>query len=106
VAARDVVVAEGITINGLPISEVQTDGRHGLFDSYTGAEIGRYYQTCVVGRLPACFNGCGLSYHDNPSRWALDDQGVLLRTVGRGQEFVTQSPAVVDWALNVVEGHR
>jgi len=48
-AARDVVVAEGITINGLPLSDTPDDGRYGFFDAYSGAEIARYYETCVIG---------------------------------------------------------
>ena len=49
VTARDVVVAEGITINGLPISEPPDDRRIDHFYAYTGAQIGRYYETCVIG---------------------------------------------------------
>lgn len=55
-------------------------------------------------RLPACFypreGAPPLSYHANPTRWAWDDSGVLLRSVARGQEFVLDCdcyPGVIDW---------
>jgi hypothetical protein len=46
-----------------------------------------------VWRLPAWFlpgrGGGALSYHSDPARWSRDGDGrVLLRTAGRGQEFV------------------
>lgn len=45
-----------------------------------------------VWSLPRWFhpgeNGCRLTYHSRPECWQLDDQKVLLRIVGRGQEFV------------------
>lgn len=45
-----------------------------------------------VWRLPAWFHPLGrdtaLSYHARPDRWQHHEDHVLLRTVGRGQEFV------------------
>lgn len=42
--------------------------------------------------LPSWFMPTGqqtpLTYHGDPSRWQPEEDGVLLRTVGRGQEFV------------------
>ena len=49
VPVRDAIVADGITINGLPVSEAPQDGPHGGFYEYTGTDIGRYYKTCVIG---------------------------------------------------------
>lgn len=61
-----------------------------------------------VWRLPACFaprsGAKPLSYHADPGRWERDGEGVLLRTVGRGQEFVLDCdahPGVMDWLLEV-----
>ena len=48
-AARAAVLAEGITINGLPLSEPPDFRHHAQFYAYTDAEIGRYYATCVIG---------------------------------------------------------
>lgn len=44
-----------------------------------------------IWRLPHCFypNGASaLTYHKDLGRWAKDKHSILLRTVGRGQEFV------------------
>ena len=49
VPVRDAIVAEGITINGLPVSGPSQSGSRGGFYAYTGADIGRYYESCVIG---------------------------------------------------------
>ena len=49
VAARNAVIARGITINGLPLPEPPDNRRIGYFYAYTSAQIGRYYPTCVIG---------------------------------------------------------
>jgi hypothetical protein len=61
-------------------------------------------------RLPACFHPVGnkapLSYHKDMSRWQKDKEGVLLRTVGRGQEFVldaTDYPGVLGWVRGMFD---
>ncbi len=61
-------------------------------------------------RLPACFHPAGnkvpLSYHKDMSRWQKDREGVLLRTVGRGQEFVldaTDYPGVLGWVRGMFD---
>ncbi len=45
-----------------------------------------------IWQLPGWFWPQGtepcLSYHSNPARWQRQDNNVLLKTVGRGQEFV------------------
>ena len=56
-------------------------------------------------RLPAPLRGAPLSYHADPRRWARDGDAALLRTVGRGQEFVLDCadlPEAVRWALGLV----
>lgn len=63
-----------------------------------------------VWRLPAWFHPCGrdaaLSYHARPDRWQLHGDHVLLRTVGRGQEFVLDCdayPEALAWAAGLFE---
>jgi hypothetical protein len=61
-----------------------------------------------VWRLPACFEPGGdrppLTYHANPRRWSASDDGVLLRSTGRGQEFVLDCehyPGVLVWLASL-----
>ena len=45
-------------------------------------------------------NAAPLSYHTDMDRWKKDKKGVLLHTVGRGQEFVLDCenyPDVLNW---------
>ncbi len=49
VPVRDAIVAEGITINGLRVSGPSQSGSRGGFYAYGGADIGRYYESCVIG---------------------------------------------------------
>jgi Nucleotide modification associated domain 3 len=47
----------------------------------------------------------GLSYHGDKSRWARDGDAVLLRTVGRGQEFVLdcqEYPEAIQWLCHLL----
>ena len=49
-----------------------------------------------------------LSYHGNPTRWEQSDDGVRLRTVGRGQEFVLDCaayPEVIPWLMGLFTFH-
>ena len=59
---------------------------------------------CSVWRLPAWLRPDGkrptLSYHTDPAAWRPCDGGVLLQTVGRGQEFVLDAsghPEAGEW---------
>lgn len=59
-------------------------------------------------RLPNFFYPTGgvpaLSYHADMGRWHRDKKGVLLRTVGRGQEFVLDCeyyPKSLDWIIEI-----
>ena len=63
-----------------------------------------------VWQLPAWFHPRGrrsaLSYHGSLDRWHLRDDHVLLRTVGRGQEFVLDCaayPEALAWAAELFE---
>ncbi len=54
--ARDAVVAEGVTVNGLaiagptpPIVEPPQGGRYSLYSGYSPATISRYFKACVIG---------------------------------------------------------
>ena len=45
-----------------------------------------------------------LSYHYDKQRWRKDDKGVLLKTVGRGQEFIMnidKHPDILDWVKTI-----
>lgn len=60
--------------------------------------------------LPRWFHPAGrlsaLSYHRRRQRWQLSDTAVLLRTVGRGQEFVLETqhyPEALDWLAHLFE---
>lgn len=82
----------------------------GLFKSYqpqhrltrTGSTLRSHWE------LPTCFrpaaNRTPLSYHGNRDRWTVTRERCLLRTVGRGQEFVirvAEHPGVMDWAVRL-----
>lgn len=61
-----------------------------------------------VWRLPDCFEPrpgiSPLSYHGSAKRWSRDGEGILLKTAGRGQEFVLDCdsyPGVLDWLSEV-----
>lgn len=81
----------------------------GVFPRYsptlrlTAAECSR-----SVWRLPDCFEprpgNEPLSYHASAKRWSRDDEGILLRTAGRGQEFVLDCdsyPGVLEWVAGI-----
>ena len=62
-----------------------------------------------VWRLPDCFEprpeAPPLSYHASAKRWSRDGEGILLRTAGRGQEFVLDCdsyPGALDWLSEVL----
>lgn len=63
-------------------------------------------------RLPSWMhpegNESALGFHGDVAQWTPDGDHVLLRTVGRGQEFVLDAghyPQAVDWARNIIESH-
>jgi hypothetical protein len=60
-------------------------------------------------RLPKWFHprpgASSLSSHESVDRWRLEDDTCLLRTVGRGQEFVLDvkhNPEAVEWAADLI----
>ena len=60
-------------------------------------------------RLPECIypikGAPPLSYHADMGRWHRDNKGVLLKTVGRGQEFVLDCdyyPEVLNWLKEIL----
>ena len=67
-------------------------------------------RTRSIWRLPAWFLPRGrrpLGYHSDPDRWSPAGSHVLLRTVGRGQEFALDAdayPEAVGWARGMIEG--
>lgn len=67
------------------------------------------HQSRSVWQLPNWFYphqpASSLSYHRDLSRWKLDGDTVLLRSVGRGQEFVLDSqhyPEAVQWLCQLI----
>jgi hypothetical protein len=47
-----------------------------------------------------------LTYHGKSDRWRVEPQGIVLSTVGRGQEFVLDCehyPEAVGWLANLVK---
>lgn len=62
-----------------------------------------------VWRLPSWFypgeGKSGLSYHTRSARFRLEEDYVLLRSVGRGQEFVLdcgEYPEALNWLTNII----
>ncbi len=62
-----------------------------------------------IWRLPGWFypieNKPGLSYHRSLRRWKLEEDYVLLNSVGRGQEFVLDCqdyPEAIDWLTSLL----
>ena len=77
-------VLDEARVGGLPAQEILGDGAKSCLPDGFAPRPGR----------PT------LSYHASTKRWSRDDEGILLETVGRGQEFVLECdsyPGVLDW---------
>jgi len=67
--------------------------------------------TRSVWSLPSWFlphGGRALGYHGDPDRWSHDGDRCLLRSVGRGQEFVLDTddyPEALAWAHDLILSH-
>lgn len=65
-----------------------------------------------IWKLPDCFKydeNRPMSYHlKKQSFFELSDKEILLKTVGRGQEFVIKNPSdeMVDWAKGLIREHH
>lgn len=64
---------------------------------------------CSKWRLPGWFyparRASTLSYHRKVDSWQIDDDGVLLQTVAKGQEFVLDCddyPEAADWISDII----
>ena len=94
------VAADRLSLPGLqqPIAGGGAFARYAACLQLTEPSQGR-----STWRLPACLypgDRAPLSYHRRADRWSKDDNGVLLRSVARGQEFVLNGdcyPGIVDW---------
>jgi len=83
----------------------------GVFPSYTPAlRLTAPDCTRSTWRLPGCFaprpDVAPLSFHGASWRWNRDGDDVLLKTAGRGQEFVLDCddrPGMVDWLAPIFE---
>jgi hypothetical protein len=93
----------------LPGTEMHTPGA-GVFQRFAPELcLTAPHQSRSVWQLPEWFYPrqatSSLSYHSDLSRWKLDRDTVLLRSVGRGQEFVLDcqdSPAAVQWLYQLL----
>jgi hypothetical protein len=60
----------------------------------------------TVWRLPYFFHpvsGTKMTFHENQKRWELHNNHCILKSVGRGQEFViTENDNVIEWAKNLI----
>lgn len=100
--------------NTLYVSRPVGDGGigAGTFDSYRRAlRLSAEDQGRSRWQLPAWFSPEGraspLSFHGKPSRWRKTETGVILDTVGRGQEFVLDGehyPEAGPWARGLIDG--
>ena len=79
----------------------------GLFSFSATTQLTKPGATTSTWQLPAAVASCAqhLSYHMKASRWHIQPDGtVILHTVGRGQEFVTEADqGLVDWARRLIE---
>ncbi len=100
--------------NTLYVSRSVEDGGvgGGTFDSYRRAlRLSSEDHSRSRWQLPAWFSPEGrassLSFHGKPSRWRKIETGVILDTVGRGQEFVLDGehyPEAGPWARALIDG--
>lgn len=82
----------------------------GIFTSYhDGLCLTNANSTRSIWRLPAWFypenRASFLSFHGNLSRWSRMSSSVLLKTVGRGQEFVLDCehyPEAHKWVRSII----
>ncbi len=83
----------------------------GVFTRYsTHRQLTAIDRTRSLWRLPEWFDPDRstepLSYHENRARWTVNDDHVLLQTVGRGQEFVFDTnsyPEAIDWVASLLQ---
>jgi len=98
-----------VAVDRFPSTDIRGGG---VFRSYaaertlTAANASR-----SLWHLPAWFDParCAepLSYHGDRARWTLERDRVLLRSAGRGQEFVCDTavyPEAVEWARSLIVG--
>jgi len=102
IASRDLVLGDTL----------YPDRGFGVFTNYKQ----EYCLTCPnqpnrsVWKLPRWFypftkDRSPLTYHSDSARWQLQEEAVLLRTAGRGQEFIIdclEYPEAIGWARNLI----
>lgn len=100
------LAAEAFTVGGANTGV----GGAGVFRTYhDGLCLTAHGRTRSIWSLPGWFHPSDgrapLGYHGDMRRWARDGESALLRTVGRGQEFVLhadQHPEAIRWARGLV----
>jgi hypothetical protein len=79
----------------------------GLFRFSPATQLTQPGNITSIWQLPPAFASCAqhLSYHTDARRWHIQSDGtVILHTVGRGQEFVTQADhGLNDWTRQVIQ---
>lgn len=82
----------------------------GRFPKYhPNLQLTKVGRTRSVWSLPSWFSPNGrtpLTYHSKPSRWVLDNNQVILRSVAKGQEFVIDSeeyPDLENWVSTIIK---
>lgn len=105
--ANDSIYSATDTLTSLDLGTCPGAGRfHEIKKSLVLTSAG---ETRSVWELPHDFLPQGrppLSYHDDPDRWRTKEDTVLLRTVGRGQEFVLDLdyyPEVLRWLKSILK---
>jgi hypothetical protein len=97
-----------ITLNGVTLD---TPGA-GIFSCYhpslclTALEpyLSRRYWR-LPGWMAPAHGRSALTYHADPRRWQMQEDSVLLRSAGRGQEFVLdcdEYPEALAWLANLI----
>jgi Nucleotide modification associated domain 3 len=78
----------------------------GLFRFSARTRLTKLGESASIWQLPAAFAGCAehLSYHLKASRWEVQPDGtVILHSVGRGQEFVTEADqGLANWTRQLI----
>jgi hypothetical protein len=103
--ARDRLALDGIDLD-LPGAGVFSD-----FDDRL--QLTKQGSSRSCWRLPSWFapdaSRPALGFHSDPRRWRRAGDGVELRSVARGQEFVLDTrwyPEAVDWIRGLLEARR
>lgn len=98
------------------VSNGRTDGitGAGVFDRWSSdLQLSASNANRSIWKVPVWMKPCNgrppLTYHGDPKRWIGRDDGLLLRTAAKGQEFVLDAdyyPEAEDWARELIRTHQ